>query len=178
MVSVEDHGYVLNLGLDNKRGFLRRKHADAYIAQLPEGNHGLQIGTVMTGVALKASGSARAVSLSVDPAKVAKTSIVGGASTGLATLTPGTLVDCTVTGALGFGLTLEFFDLSGTVDAAHLYVMFPESLAPTVCELSLPPCSPLCVQLPVRPPCYALLPCAVPLTAVVPHTWSCLDFCR
>lgn len=122
ITSVEDHGYVLNLGLQNTRGFLRRKHAEAYVAQLPEGNQGLTIGMVVTGVALKATGSGRAVPVSIDPAKVAATSIAGCASTGLSSMTPGTLVDCTVTAPVGTGLTVELLGLTGTVDVAHLYV--------------------------------------------------------
>lgn len=117
--SVEDHGYVANLGLPNKSGFITKAEATTYVKEVNEGLD-LQVGqTVLCTILSHTDG--RVVKLSVDPAKVVAAKLAHPDELTFNSVTPGLLVTATITRTLGDnGLELAFLGLEGSVDTSHL----------------------------------------------------------
>ncbi|KAJ3286606.1 hypothetical protein HK104_008958, partial [Borealophlyctis nickersoniae] len=119
VVSQEDHGYVLSAGIEGVTGFLLRKNAEKYVAEVNGGNP-LAIGQLVYAAVLKLD-EGRSVQFTVDPEAVAKSLIPGKLAPTLETLRAGSLVNAKVKDVLDNGLVLSFLGIfEGTVDWFHV----------------------------------------------------------
>ncbi|KZT05820.1 U3 snoRNP-associated protein Rrp5 [Laetiporus sulphureus 93-53] len=109
--SVEDHGYILNLGIPDVSGFLSFKEAK----KEPFEGDVLEVGRVVNACITKVSGNGRTYSLSVDPAAFRDASLSEVSS--VTSILPGTLVQSLVIAVLPDGLNLQVLGyFGGTVD--------------------------------------------------------------
>ncbi|RDB29525.1 rRNA biogenesis protein RRP5 [Hypsizygus marmoreus] len=114
--SIEDHGYILELGVPDVAGFLSFK--DAQKAPIAE-NKKLYVGQVVDVTVTKMSSNGRTCNVSADPATFSSTSL--SEVTNVLSVLPGTLVQALITAVHPTGLNLQvlgFFE--GTVDQIHL----------------------------------------------------------
>ncbi|KAG6821368.1 hypothetical protein H0H93_014165 [Arthromyces matolae] len=107
--SIEDHGYILDLGLQEITGFLSFKHAERR----------LQPGQLLDVTVTEMSNNGRICNVIADQATFSSTSLseVANASS----ILPGALVNALITSVTSTGLNLQilgFFE--GTVDRSHL----------------------------------------------------------
>ncbi|RKP09133.1 hypothetical protein THASP1DRAFT_3428, partial [Thamnocephalis sphaerospora] len=117
--SVEDHGYLLSIGMRDKSAFLMRKEAHAYEQKM---NHGqpLQPGQLINVSLLEAAGANRVVRVTADPERVTR-ALLSEPLSNVNSLLPGELVSARITRVLPNGLAcrvLEFFD--AVVEVSHL----------------------------------------------------------
>lgn len=113
--SVEDHGYILDLGISSASGFLSLKEA----RKGPKGDAPLSVGQVVNTSVLKMSENGRTVTLSVDPAVIKSASVSEVSS--VTSILPGALVSCLVTAVLAWGLNVQLLGFfGGTLDLFHL----------------------------------------------------------
>ncbi|KAF9229085.1 hypothetical protein BS17DRAFT_804934 [Gyrodon lividus] len=113
--SVEDHGYVLDLGISEASGFLPFKEAHKDASEESR----LQVGALIDASILKMSSNGRMCTVTNDPTVFASSSI--SEVTNVTSVLPGTLVHSLVTAVVQDGLNLQilgFFD--ATVDEYHL----------------------------------------------------------
>ncbi|KZV74937.1 nucleic acid-binding protein [Peniophora sp. CONT] len=118
--SVEDHGYILNLGVAKVAGFLSFKDAKKRF-----GEDKLRVGRVIDVVASKLSSNGRTCNVNVAESAVKETSINEVSAVG--SILPGELVQCLVTVISEVGLVVQilgFFE--GTLDEFHLPPGDPE----------------------------------------------------
>ncbi|CAM9211625.1 unnamed protein product, partial [Ectocarpus sp. 12 AP-2014] len=98
VASVEDHGYVVTLGLDGVTAFLPKKDG-------PE--EGLEPGQPVEAVIQTVKAAARTVTLTTDPSQVSS-AVTQGTSFDLRSLKPGMLVDTIVDSVLSNGILVSF----------------------------------------------------------------------
>ncbi|RDX51109.1 U3 snoRNP-associated protein Rrp5 [Lentinus brumalis] len=121
--SVEDHGYILDLGIPDVSGFLSFK--DAQKGPF-ENDKKLHVGRLLDVAVSKMSGNGRTCNVSVDPKMVSSALLTEVSS--VASILPGSLVQCLVTAIQPDGLILQvlgYFD--GTIDQFHLVPGDPET---------------------------------------------------
>ncbi|KDQ63358.1 hypothetical protein JAAARDRAFT_694923 [Jaapia argillacea MUCL 33604] len=120
--SIEDHGYILDLGVPDVSGFLSFQEAE----KTPSDKETkLRVGQLVEVSVSKMMGNGRTCNVSVDPA--ACNSVALSEVTNVTSLLPGTLVQSLVTAVVPTGLNLQvagFFE--GTVDQFHLPPGLPE----------------------------------------------------
>ncbi|KAF8222115.1 hypothetical protein L208DRAFT_1324246 [Tricholoma matsutake] len=112
--SVEDHGYILELGVPKVSGFL--SFADA---KLGSGDSRLFVGQLLEITVTKVSSNGRICNVTADVKKFCSSSL--SEVTNVTSILPGALVQSLVTAVSPHGLNLQvlgFFD--GTVDQLHL----------------------------------------------------------
>ncbi|KAF8846201.1 U3 snoRNP-associated protein Rrp5 [Paxillus ammoniavirescens] len=112
--SVEDHGYILDLGISGASGFLPFKEAHKDSEE-----HRLQVGALIDVSVLKMSSNGRICTVTNDPAVFASSSI--SEVTNVTSVLPGASVHSLVTAVAQDGLNLQilgFFD--ATADEYHL----------------------------------------------------------
>ncbi len=121
IASVEDHGYILDSGIGEFRGFV--SFADA--AKLPESFHAgksgksLQVGSVVFAKITKVPENKRSFEATLDPKAVSTTPIKHVPS--ITAVLPGTLTKVLVTAALPTGLNVKLFGMfDATIDRFHL----------------------------------------------------------
>ncbi|KAI0375236.1 hypothetical protein BV20DRAFT_934020 [Pilatotrama ljubarskyi] len=120
--SIEDHGYILDLGIPEVSGFLSFK--DAQNGPF-DAEKKLHVGRLLDVVVTKMSGNGRTCNVSVDPQTLKSASL--SEVTSVNSIVPGALVQSLVTAVQPDGLILQvlgFFD--GTVDQFHLPPGDPE----------------------------------------------------
>ncbi|KAI0756786.1 U3 snoRNP-associated protein Rrp5 [Daedaleopsis nitida] len=120
--SVEDHGYILDLGISDVSGFLSFK--DSQKGPFPS-ERKLHVGRLLDVAVTKLSGNGRTCNVSVDP-KALTTACLTEISS-VTSVVPGALVQSLVTAVQPDGLILQvlgYFD--GTVDQFHLVPGDPE----------------------------------------------------
>ena len=132
MNSIEDHGYILNLGIPDVNGFLSFKDAKKLS---PANDQVLPIGRLIDTCISKVSGNGTTVTVTVDPDLIASASVSGRTQfnyplahvsqlseiTNITSLIPGTLVQSLVTAVVSSGLNLQILGyFAGTVDQFHL----------------------------------------------------------
>ncbi|KAF9244529.1 hypothetical protein BU15DRAFT_85908 [Melanogaster broomeanus] len=113
--SVEDHGYILDLGISGASGFLSFKEAHKTGSEESR----LQVGSLIDASVLKMSPNGRVCTVTNDPTLFASSSI--SEVTSVTSVLPGTLVHSLVTAVGEDGMNLQilgFFDAS--VDNYHL----------------------------------------------------------
>ncbi|PWY97552.1 nucleic acid-binding protein [Testicularia cyperi] len=119
--SLEDHGYMLDSGISEFKGFVSFKEAAKLPSEFGAGKHGkgLQIGTVMQAKITKIPENRRSFEATLDP-KAVSTSIAKSAPSITAVL-PGTLSKVLITAALPTGLNVKLFGMfDATIDRFHL----------------------------------------------------------
>lgn len=94
MKSVEDHGYIVDFGLENKTGFLLKKNAAEFVKWQGKGKS-LCLGQVVRCLVLPGA-DARAIPVSVNPSQVSGTILSGDQFIDIKALVPGLLVNTTV----------------------------------------------------------------------------------
>ncbi|CAA7268006.1 unnamed protein product [Cyclocybe aegerita] len=112
--SREDHGYILDLGVENVSGFLNPKNAEQ-----PNLQRKLHVGSLLDVTITKLSSNGRTCTVSCDPATFASSHLSDISS--VTSMLPGTLVQGLITAVNPTGLNVQvlgFFD--GTVDQSHL----------------------------------------------------------
>ncbi|KAJ3505470.1 hypothetical protein NLJ89_g7399 [Agrocybe chaxingu] len=112
--SREDHGYILDLGVENVSGFLNSKNTEQ-----PNSQRKLHVGSLLDVTITKLSANGRTCTVSCDPATFASSHLSEISS--VTSMLPGTLVQGLITAVNPTGLNIQvlgFFD--GTVDQSHL----------------------------------------------------------
>ena len=92
--SIEDHGYIIEFGVEGKTGFLLKKNASEFI-KTRNRKKPLCLGQVLQCLVLLGSDS-RTTSLSLNPSAVASSLMPGDSLISLPSLLPGMLVNTTV----------------------------------------------------------------------------------
>ena len=94
--SIEDHGYVIDIGIQGTRAFLPQKKVLKYIEQYLLGNK-LSIGQLITCKVAEVSEEGLDIKLTCEPAKISKTSlkIKDDSKLSVHNLLPGTSIHCT-----------------------------------------------------------------------------------
>ncbi|XP_059902528.1 protein RRP5 homolog isoform X3 [Gadus macrocephalus] len=116
--SVEDHGYLVDIGVGETKAFLPRQVATD---QNPNPNpEELRAGQSITCRVDEVKGSGRVVRLSVNPLALARTFADASHDWSLTSLQPGLLVRATVKTVTKHGLLLSFLSFSGQVDFLHM----------------------------------------------------------
>eukprot|EP01116_Phalansterium_solitarium_P003177 TRINITY_DN1386_c1_g1_i1.p1 TRINITY_DN1386_c1_g1~~TRINITY_DN1386_c1_g1_i1.p1 ORF type:complete len:2083 (+),score=1015.05 TRINITY_DN1386_c1_g1_i1:162-6410(+) len=118
--SVEDHGYVLSLGLPyDCTGFVPTAAAAAHLAAI--GRDSLDVGQPVYGLVTSVDADRRAVTLSLEPRAVARAVAKPAHVVTIESLKAGTLVSARIDKRLSNGLWLSFLHyFTGIVDAFHL----------------------------------------------------------
>ncbi|KAI0720020.1 U3 snoRNP-associated protein Rrp5 [Cerioporus squamosus] len=120
--SVEDHGYILDLGIPDVSGFLSFK--DAQKGPF-ESDKKLHVGRLLDVAVSKMSGNGRTCNVSVESKSLASAFLTEVSS--VTSIVPGSLVQCLVTAIQPDGLVLQvlgYFD--GIIDQFHLVPGDPE----------------------------------------------------
>ncbi|KAK7059164.1 rRNA biogenesis protein rrp5 [Paramarasmius palmivorus] len=117
--SVEDHGYLLELGVPDVSGFLSFKEAKS------KSETKLRVGQLINASVVKLSANGRSCEVTTD-SKIFATSSLNEINS-VTSVLPGSLVQALITAVQPTGLNLQvlgFFD--GTVDQSHLPRQIPE----------------------------------------------------
>lgn len=114
--SVEDHGYILDLGVPDISGFLSFKDAK----QSPHlGERRLTVGHLLDVCITKLSSNGRTCNVTVNPDSVASSSLTE--VTNVTSVVPGALVSALITAVQPAGLNLQVLGFyNGTIDQFHL----------------------------------------------------------
>ena len=92
--SIEDHGYIVDFGVEGKTAFLLRKNSSEFIKSCNRGK-ALCRGQVVQCLVLPGA-RARAVPVSINPSVVQETLLPGDSLVGVNALLPGMLVNAAV----------------------------------------------------------------------------------
>ncbi|XP_030208651.1 protein RRP5 homolog isoform X3 [Gadus morhua] len=114
--SVEDHGYLVDIGVGETKAFLPRQVATDQNPNPEE----LRAGQTITCRVDEVKGSGRVVRLSVNPLALARTFADASHDWSLTSLQPGLLVKAKVKTVTKHGLLLSFLSFSGQVDFLHM----------------------------------------------------------
>ncbi|CAL8358644.1 unnamed protein product, partial [Boreogadus saida] len=114
--SVEDHGYLVDIGVGETKAFLPRQ---VPTDQNPNPEE-LRAGQSITCRVDEVKGSGRVVRLSVNPLSLARAFADASHGWSLTSLQPGLLVRATVKTVTKHGLLLSFLSFSGQVDFLHM----------------------------------------------------------
>ncbi|KAA1468077.1 nucleic acid-binding protein [Dentipellis sp. KUC8613] len=113
--SIEDHGYVLNLGISDVSGFLSFKDASNALGDSSK----LHVGRILDIAVSKLSSNGRTCNVTINPSAVCDASLTEVNS--VTSILPGELVQCLITAIVPHGLNVQmlgYFD--GTIDKLHL----------------------------------------------------------
>ncbi|EMD41956.1 hypothetical protein CERSUDRAFT_147388 [Gelatoporia subvermispora B] len=120
--SVEDHGYILNLGVPEISGFLSFKDAAKCY---PQNSKKLHVGQLLDVSVTKVAGNGRTCNVTVDPQEIHSSSI--SEISNVTSVLPGALVQSLITAVHPDGLNLQVLGFfGGTVDQFHLLPGEPE----------------------------------------------------
>ncbi|KAL7751540.1 rRNA biogenesis protein rrp5 [Sorochytrium milnesiophthora] len=119
--SQEDHGYVLDLGINNASAFVSTKDAAVYVKDV-NGGQDLEPGQIVQcAVLTQPKKDDRVVNVTINPSPVKTCKIAQANKLTFQHLMPGTLVSGVVAELLPHGLVLKFLShFSGTVHYLHL----------------------------------------------------------
>ncbi|EPQ61392.1 hypothetical protein GLOTRDRAFT_124234 [Gloeophyllum trabeum ATCC 11539] len=116
VASLEDHGYILELGVPNVTGFLSYREAEK--GPFPKDAR-LHVGQILDVAVSAMSGNGRTCTVSVDPKSLANASI--SEISNVSSVIPGMLVHSLVTAVLPGGLNLQVLgSFEATVDEYHV----------------------------------------------------------
>ncbi|NWS21645.1 RRP5 protein, partial [Pachyramphus minor] len=152
--SVEDHGYLIDIGVSGTHAFLPHEKAKNYIKALKRGPD-LKIGQNLTCVIVEVKNEGRVVRLSVDRSEVAASLATEKQNWALSNLLPGLVVKARVLKVTPFGMKLTFLSyFTGIVDFMHMDPEKSMNYSPDqvvkACILSVHPGSKV-VRLTLRP---------------------------
>ncbi|KJE97854.1 hypothetical protein CAOG_007936 [Capsaspora owczarzaki ATCC 30864] len=114
--SVEDHGYVLSIGLEGVHAFLPKGNSTAYLKA--RGSGALAPGSYVRCAVVSASKMSKVVTVTVDPAVL--TSAVVTATPSASSLLPDMRVKARVTSVSNSGVRVSYAGFAGTIDLYHL----------------------------------------------------------
>ncbi|XP_068581648.1 protein RRP5 homolog isoform X2 [Cebidichthys violaceus] len=115
--SVEDHGYIVDIGLSGTKAFLPKKTVKDQHNNPEE----LKVGQYLTSLVEEVKNEGRVVRLSVSPPTGAQACAGPGQGWNLTNLLPGLLVKATIKKVTKHGLILDFLSsFSGQVDVLHM----------------------------------------------------------
>ncbi|KAM6185656.1 protein RRP5 homolog [Rhynchocyon petersi] len=118
--SVEDHGYLVDIGVSGNRAFLPLQKVPEDSRQKNKGAK-LKVGQYLTCVVTEVKGSGGVVRLSVDQSEVSTAIATEEQSWSLDNLLPGLVVQAKVQKVTPLGLTVNFLSFfTGLVDFMHL----------------------------------------------------------
>ncbi|XP_004474045.2 protein RRP5 homolog isoform X2 [Dasypus novemcinctus] len=152
--SLEDHGYLMDIGVSGARAFLPLQKAQEYIRQKNKGAK-LKMGQYLNCVIEEVKGNGGVVSLSIGHSEVSAAIATKEQNWTLNNLLPGLVVKAQVQKVTPFGLTLNFLSFfTGQVDFMHLDPKKTGTYFPNqpvrACILSIHPRTRV-VQLSLRP---------------------------
>ncbi|XP_006880025.1 PREDICTED: protein RRP5 homolog [Elephantulus edwardii] len=117
--SVEDHGYLVDIGVGGNRAFLPLQKVEENSRQNKDTK--LKVGQYLNCVIQEVKGSGGVVSLSVDPSEVSTAIATEEHNWSLNNLLPGLVVKAKVQKVTPLGLTVNFLsNFTGLVDFMHL----------------------------------------------------------
>ncbi|KAG1701414.1 Protein RRP5 [Nymphon striatum] len=126
VTEIEDHGYVMDLGVNGVKAFLKKEECEAYMKQKSDIEH-FHIGQViqcMIDIADKANPASRitnrVVNLTVDPVKVKSAMMKASMNINLHTLIPGMLLPCSVVKIVKEGVIIKSLQYDGCVPKIYL----------------------------------------------------------
>ncbi|XP_005403867.1 PREDICTED: protein RRP5 homolog isoform X1 [Chinchilla lanigera] len=118
--SLEDHGYLVDVGVGGTRAFLPLQKAQEYVKQKNKGAN-LKVGQYLHCVIEEVKGGGGVVSLSIEQSEVSAALATQEQNWTLNSLLPGLVVKAQVQKVTPFGLTLNFLTFfTGLVDFMHL----------------------------------------------------------
>ncbi|NXF82226.1 RRP5 protein, partial [Sclerurus mexicanus] len=118
--SVEDHGYLIDIGVIGTHAFLPHEKAKNYIKAAKRGPD-LKIGQNLNCVIMEVKNEGRVVRLSIDRSEVAASLATEKQNWSLSTLLPGLVVKARVQKVTPFGMKLTFLSyFTGIVDFMHM----------------------------------------------------------
>ncbi|NXG17724.1 RRP5 protein, partial [Grallaria varia] len=152
--SVEDHGYLIDIGIIGTHAFLPHEKAKNYIKAVKRGPD-LKIGQNLNCVIVEVKNEGRVVRLSIDRSEVAASLATEKQNWALSNLLPGLVVKARVQKVTPFGMTLVFLSyFTGIVDFMHMDPEKSMNYSPDqvvkACILSVHPSS-KAVRLTLRP---------------------------
>ncbi|XP_020036363.2 protein RRP5 homolog isoform X2 [Castor canadensis] len=118
--SLEDHGYLVDIGIGGTRAFLPLQKAQEYIRQKNKGAK-LNVGQYLTCIIEEVKSNGGVVSLSIGHSEISAAFATEEQNWTLNNLLPGLVVRAQVQKVTQFGLTLNFLTVfTGLVDFMHL----------------------------------------------------------
>ncbi|NXT27330.1 RRP5 protein, partial [Syrrhaptes paradoxus] len=118
--SVEDHGYLIDIGVSGTHAFLPRQKAQNYIKAVMRGSD-LKIGQNLNCVIVEVKNEGRVVRLSIDRSEVAASLATERQNWTLSNLLPGLVVKARVQKVAPMGMKLSFLSsFTGVVDFMHM----------------------------------------------------------
>ncbi|KAG8015141.1 Protein RRP5-like protein [Nibea albiflora] len=115
--SVEDHGYIVDIGVKGTKAFLPKKS----VKDKPNNSEELKVGQYLTSQVEEVKNDGRVVRLNVSPPTVAQACAEPEQGWNLTNLLPGLLVKATIKKVTKHGLILDFLSsFSGQVDFLHM----------------------------------------------------------
>lgn len=118
--SLEDHGYLVDIGVSGTRAFLPLQKAQEYIRQKSKGAI-LKVGQYLTCLIEEVKSNGGVVGLSIGRSEISSALATEDQSWNLNNLLPGLVVKAHIQKVTPFGLTLNFLTLfTGLVDFMHL----------------------------------------------------------
>ncbi|KAK9768908.1 rRNA biogenesis protein rrp5 [Basidiobolus ranarum] len=116
--SVEDHGYLLSMGVDGVTGFLHKNDAASYIKE--NGDQPLSVGQVLLCGIKSVPENNRTINMTLDQQVLVKATPAHTLSN-MSSLVPATLINGMITAINPNGLTCKFMGFyDGTVDFNHI----------------------------------------------------------
>ncbi|XP_030132204.4 protein RRP5 homolog isoform X2 [Taeniopygia guttata] len=155
VLSVEDHGYLIDIGIAGTHAFLPHQKAKNYIKAVKKGPD-LKIGQNLNCLIVEVKNEGRVVSLSIDRSEVAASIATERQNWTLSNLLPGLVVKARVQKVFPLGMKVTFLSyFTGIVDFMHTDPEKSMSYSPDqvvkACVLSVHPTS-RAVRLTLRPP--------------------------
>nr|XP_042711593.1 protein RRP5 homolog [Chrysemys picta bellii] len=143
--SVEDHGYLIDIGVSGAKAFLPRQKSQSYIKSANKGAE-LKIGQYLNCLIEEVKNNGRIVRLSITQSEVAAAIATEEQNWALGNLLPGLLVKAQVQKVTPYGITLSFLSsFTGIVDFMHLDPKkagsYSQSQTVKACILSVHPTS-------------------------------------
>uniref|UniRef100_A0A8C6XYN0 Protein RRP5 homolog n=1 Tax=Naja naja TaxID=35670 RepID=A0A8C6XYN0_NAJNA len=152
--SIEDHGYLIDIGVPGTKAFLPRQKAQGYLQLLNKGTE-LMIGQYLNCLIEEVKNGGRMIRTSINQSEVASAIATEKQNWSLANLLPGLVVKAQVQEVTSSGISLSFLSsFTGIVDFMHTNSLKTGHLSPNqmvkACILSNNPAS-KAIRLSLRP---------------------------
>ncbi|XP_051778120.1 LOW QUALITY PROTEIN: protein RRP5 homolog [Erpetoichthys calabaricus] len=119
VASIEDHGFLIDIGIPGSKAFLPKQKAFEYLKEIGKGN--LKVGQYLNCLIEEVKNEGRIVRLSISQSAISKVVALEKQGWTLSSLLPGLVVNAEIDKVSQNGLTVKFFSsFTGTVDFLHL----------------------------------------------------------
>ncbi|KAL7990641.1 hypothetical protein Chor_014071 [Crotalus horridus] len=154
VTSIEDHGYIIDIGIPGTKAFLPRQKAQGYLQSLNKGTE-LKIGQYLNCLIEEVKNGGRIIRISINQSEVASAIATEKQNWSLANLLPGLVVKAQVQEVTSSGISLSFLSsFTGIVDFMHTNSLKTGLFSPNqmvkACILSNNPAS-KAIRLSLRP---------------------------